>query len=151
MGKLSNGVQKRKRDGKSRLVIDFRFRDKDGREKRYRKDARIQTRAGADAEARRLMEIAHTTGTLELRPDAPTLRSFVDDTFKPLFRTKFRPGTWKRYEGILSQGLLDELGDKHVDEIAAPAVRAFTAVLGKRGIQSRGPVNLLRTLLTAAV
>jgi hypothetical protein len=150
MGKLSNGVQKRKRDGKSRLVIDFRFRDKDGREKRYRKDARIQTRAGADAEARRLMEIAHTTGTLELRPDAPTLRSFVDDTFKPLFRTKFRPGTWKRYEGILSQGLLDELGDKRVDEITAPTVRAFMAVLGKRGIQSRGPVNLLRTLLTAA-
>jgi hypothetical protein len=32
MGKLSNGVQKRKRDGKSILVIDFRFRDKDGRE-----------------------------------------------------------------------------------------------------------------------
>ena len=99
MGKLSNGVQKRKRDGKFRLVIDFRYRDKDGREQRYRKDARIQTRAGADAEARRLMEIAHTTGTLELRPDAPTLRTFVDDTFKPLFRTKFRPGTWKRYEG----------------------------------------------------
>ena len=93
MGKLSNGVQKRKRDGKFRLVIDFRYRDKDGREQRYRKDARIQTRAGADAEARRLMEIAHTTGTLELRPDAPTLRAFVDDTFKPLFRTKFRPGT----------------------------------------------------------
>jgi len=97
------------------------------------------------------MEIAHTTGTLELRPDAPTLRSFVDDTLKPLFRTKFRPGTWKRYEGILGQGLLDELGDKHIDEITAPTVRAFMAVLGKRGIQSRGPVNLLRTLFTAAV
>jgi len=151
MGKLSNGVQKRKRNGKFRLIIDFRYRDKDGRERRYRKDARIQTRAGAEAEARRLMEVAHTTGTLELRPDAPTLRGFVDDTFKPLFRTKFRPGTWKRYEGILGQGLLYELGDKLVDEITAPTVRAFMAVLGKRGIQSRGPVNLLRTLLTAAV
>lgn len=49
----------------------------------------FKNRAGADAEARRLMEIAHTTGTLELRPDAPTLRSFVDDTFKPLFRANF--------------------------------------------------------------
>ena len=151
MGKLSNGVQKRKRNGKFRLIIDFRYRDKDGRERRYRKDARIQTRAGAEAEARRLMEIAHTTGTLELRPDAPTLRSFVDDTFKPLFRAKFRPGTWKRYEGILGQGLLDELGDKPVDEITATLVRAFMAVLGKRSIQARGPLNLLRTLLTAAV
>ena len=59
MGKLSNGVQKRKRDGKSILVIDFRFRDKDGREQRYRRDAHVQTRAGAEAEARRLMETAH--------------------------------------------------------------------------------------------
>ncbi len=97
------------------------------------------------------MEIAHTTGTLELRPDAPTLRAFVDDTFRPLFRKKFSPGTLKRYEGILGQGLLDDLGDKHVDEITAPTVGAFMAVLGKRGIQSRGPVNLLRTLLTTAV
>ena len=46
---------------------------------------------------------------------------------------------------------VDELGDQHVDEITAPTVRAFMAVLGKRGIRSRGPVNLLRTLLTAAV
>jgi hypothetical protein len=38
-----------------------------------------------------------------------------------------------------------------LDEITAPTVRAFMAVLGKRGIRSRGPVNLLRTLLTAAV
>ena len=38
MGKLSNSVQKRKRDGKSILVIDFRFRDKDEREQRYRRD-----------------------------------------------------------------------------------------------------------------
>ncbi|HEX3854756.1 MAG TPA: tyrosine-type recombinase/integrase [Polyangiaceae bacterium] len=97
------------------------------------------------------MEIAHTTGSLDLRPDAPTLRAFVEDTFKPLYRTKFRPGTWKRYEGILSQGLLVELGDLHVDAIGSPVVRAFMAFLGKREIQSRGPVNLLRTLLTAAV
>jgi integrase len=151
MGKLSNGVQRRKRDGTSLLVIDFRFRDKDGREQRYRRDARVQTRAGAEAEARRLMEIAHATGTLELRAEAPTLRVFVEETFKPLYRTKFRPGTWRRYEGLLRQGLLDELGDKHLDAIGATAVRAFIATVAKRGIQARGPVNLLRTLLTAAV
>jgi hypothetical protein len=40
MGKLSSGVQKRKRDGKSHLVIDFRFRDKEGRE-RVRKLRRV--------------------------------------------------------------------------------------------------------------
>jgi integrase len=151
MEKLSSGVQKRTRDGKSHLVIDLRFRDKDGREQRYRRDAHVQTRAGAEAEARRLMEIAHATGTLELRAEAPTLRVFVEDTFKPLHRTKFRPGTWKRYEGLLRQGLLDELGDKRLGAIGATVVRGFMSTVAKRGIQARGPVNLLRTLLTAAV
>jgi integrase len=151
MGKLSNGVQKRKRDGKSILVIDFRFRDKDGREQRYRRDARVQTRGGAEAEARRLMDVAHATGSLDLRADAPTLRAFVESTFKPLYRSKFLAGTWRRYEGLLRQGLLDELGDRRVNAVGAPVVRAFMAELAKRGIQARGPVNLLRTILVAAV
>jgi integrase len=151
MGKLSNGAQKRMRGGKPRWVIDFRYRDKDGREQRYRRDAHIQTRAGAEAEANRLMALAHSQGTLALRSQTATLSAFVEETFKPLYRTKFRPGTWRRYEGLLRQGLLDELGDKRLDAIGAAAVRAFMAVLGKRGIQPRGPVNLLRTILVAAV
>lgn len=119
---------------KSILVIDFR------------------TRAGApEAEPRRLMETAHATGSLELRAEAPTLKAFASDTFNPLCRSKFRAGTWRRYEGLLRQGLLDELGDKRVDAIGAAIVRAFMAELAKRGIQARGPVNLLRTILVAAV
>lgn len=47
--------------------------------------------------------------------------------------------------------MLAELGDKRIDAIGAPAVRRFMAVLGKRAIQSRGPVNLLRTVFAAAV
>jgi integrase len=38
-----------------------------------------------------------------------------------------------------------------VDAIGATVVRVFMAELAKRGIQARGPVNLLRTVLTAAV
>jgi integrase len=151
MGKLSNGVLKRIRGGKPRWVIDFRYRDRDGREQRYRRDARIQTRAGAEAEANRLMALAHTQGTLALTAHAPTLATFVEDTFKPLYRAKFRPGTWRRYEGLLRQRLLDDLGDKRLDAIGATAVRAFMAVIAKRQIQARGPVNLLRTILVAAV
>jgi integrase len=97
------------------------------------------------------METAHATGSLELRAEAPTSSDFVSDTFKPLYRSKFRAGTWRRYEGLLRQGLLDELSDKRVDAIGAPVVRAFMAELAKRGIQARGPVNLLRTIVVAAV
>jgi integrase len=47
--------------------------------------------------------------------------------------------------------LLDELGDKHLDAIGATVVRRFMAMVARRGIQARGPVNLLRTLLAATV
>jgi len=43
------------------------------------------------------------------------------------------------------------LGDKRLDAIGATVVRALMATVAKRSIQARGPVNLLRTLLTAAV
>jgi hypothetical protein len=75
----------------------------------------------------------------------------VNDTFKPLYRSKFRARTWRRYEGLLRQGLLDELGDERVDAIGAAVVRASMAELVKRGIQAGGPVNLLRTIFVAAV
>ncbi len=38
------------RDGRKILIVDFRFTDKDGRPRRYRRDASVQTAAGARAE-----------------------------------------------------------------------------------------------------
>ena len=46
-------------------VIDFRYRDRDGREQRYRRDAHTQTAAGARAETARLMEQAASIGSLK--------------------------------------------------------------------------------------
>jgi integrase len=97
------------------------------------------------------MEIAHATGTLDVRRAAPTLRVFVDETFKPLYGSKFRAGTWKRYQALLRQGLMDELGGLRIDAINPQIVRAFMAILAKREVQARGPVNFLRTILSAAV
>ena len=57
-------VRKVVRGGEPRWVIDFRFRDKRGRSERYRRDARVQTAAGARAEAERLMRYAAEHGTL---------------------------------------------------------------------------------------
>lgn len=39
----------------------------------------------------------------------------------------------------------------HLQYLGAAAVRALMTVIAKRGIQARGPVNLLRTILVAAV
>jgi hypothetical protein len=64
MGAVGNGYRKETRDGNVRWIIDFRFRDKRGRPERYRRDARVQTAAGARAEAERLMRYAAEHGTL---------------------------------------------------------------------------------------
>jgi hypothetical protein len=43
MGKLSHGVQRRKRDGKFRLVVTFDIETETAASSVYRKDARIPT------------------------------------------------------------------------------------------------------------
>jgi hypothetical protein len=94
MGARSDGVCKVTRGRKPRWVIDFRFRDRDGREQRCRRDAHTQTAAGARAEAARLMDRAATTGSLELRPEAPLFCTFVATKFRPLYMpTHCRPAT----------------------------------------------------------
>jgi hypothetical protein len=86
MGVRSDNVRKVVRGGKPRWVIDFRYRDKGGREQRYRRDAHLQTSASAHAEAGRLVAEATATGSLELRAPASTFATFVDAMFRPMCR-----------------------------------------------------------------
>jgi integrase len=151
MSVRSGLVRKVSRGGKPRLVIDFRFRDRDGRERRYRRDATLQTAAGARAEAERLKMLALTSGTLDARSDAPTFATFVEDTFARLYMPRYRPATRVRYQALLRQGILDEFGARRIDSIATAALRAYVATLQERKVQPRGPVNFVRTVLRAAV
>src|SRR6185503_21356108 len=72
MGKLSNGVQKRKRDGKSILVIDFRF----------------ETRTGASSASRSLEAPHHATLRARHRR-GPSRREWEMQTTQP---GKYRTG-----------------------------------------------------------
>ena len=60
-----SGIRKWHRGGKPHWFIDFRFADKDGARRRFRRDASVQTYAGALAEAARLMRQAAETGVVE--------------------------------------------------------------------------------------
>ncbi len=144
-------VRKEVRGGKPHWVIDFRFRDREGREQRYRRDATLQTAAGARAEAERLKMFALTTGRVEVRTNAPTFATFVDGTFRRLYMPRYRPSTRVRYEALLKQGILDTFGAKRLDAIDAALLRAFVASLQERKVQARGPVDFVRTVLRAAV
>jgi integrase len=145
-------VRKELRGGKPRWIIDFRFRDKDGRECRYRRDAAVQTAAGARAEAERLRLQAATTGSLETRVASGTFRAFAEGDFASIFMAaKCRPATRERYKAILRQGVLDAFGLKRLDRITAVDVRAYEATLVRRGIQARAHIALVRSVLRAAV
>ena len=64
---------------------------------------------------------------------------------------RYRPATRERYIALLRQGILDAFGDKRLDMIDAPMIRAFVARLRERKVQPRGPANLVRTILRASV
>ena len=49
MGARSNGYSKVMRSDEPRWVIDFRYRDTNGRMQRYRRDASVQTAAAASS------------------------------------------------------------------------------------------------------
>jgi integrase/recombinase XerC len=84
------------------------------------------------------------------KPPAPTLEQFVTTTFEEQFMPNYRPATVLRYRALLRQGLLTALGAFRVDAIGATEYRAFAATLQKRGVQLKGPLNLVKTLLRAA-
>jgi integrase len=96
------------------------------------------------------MRVAAERGTLEAR-SSPTLAAFVENAFRPLYLPRYRAATRVRYEGVLRQGLLDELGSRNIDEIGPTELRRFAAWLTAEGIGAKGPTNLLRTVLRAAV
>ena len=152
MGVRSDGIRKVTRGSKPRWVIDFRYRDRDGREQRYRRDAHTQTAAGARAEAARLMEQAASTGSLELRAPSPLFSEFVEATFRPVYMpTRCRPNTRERYEALFKQGVMAEFGHRRLDAIGVREDRAYAAKLAARGIQARNHLSVVRTVLRAAV
>jgi integrase len=147
----TSAVRKETRGKKPRWVIDFRYLGKDGKWHRYRRDASVQTSAAARVEAERLYALATTTGSLETKSEAPLLREFVSTTFEALFIPRYRPSTRTRYRDLFKQGLLEELGGKRLDAIGPMEYRAFAAKLSARGVQLKGPLTLVRTVLRAGV
>lgn len=150
----TSGVRKDVRSGKLHWVLDIRYIDKHGKKRRLRRDASIQTSAGAHAEAVRVkMQIATAGAPLEAVASVPTFGSFVGEggQFDLAFMPTFRPATRVRYEALLRHDLRAAFGSIPLDEIGPGQVRAFTARLAERGVQARGAQNLLRTVLRAAV
>ena len=147
-----SGVREVERDGRRVIVVDFRYRDGAGRTQRYCRDAEVQTLTAAKAEAQRLRLRAATSGTLVRAAPSPTLSTFAASTaWAQHLATRCRPATRERYNDLLGQGMLAVLGPRRLDEMTPQDFRRFEASLRERGVQARGPLSLLRTLLRTAV
>ena len=152
MGDRSSGVRREMRGGRPHWVIDFLYLDKHGRPQRFRRDASLQTAAGARAEAERLRVLVQGNGTAEPTPTVPTFATFVASVFTPFYAvSKCRPATRERYAALLKQGLLAHFGEKRLDEIGPGDFRMYAAGLAARGIGARAHLSLARTVLRAAL
>lgn len=143
-------VRKVCRGGEARWIIDFQFVDTNGVRRRYRRDAKVQSADGARREARQRQELATLHGNPEGRPAAMGFATFVKDVFNPTYLPRFRASTQRRYADLLRQWLLDHFADRPLDTLGAD-IQSLAAKLAKAGIQAKGPMVLLRTILRCAV
>jgi len=150
MGARSNGYRKELRAGKAHWIIDFRFRDRDGRTQRCRQDALVQTAAGARAEAERLKLYTSEYGTLDAQVVVPTFAEFWNGQFGKLVLPRYRPATIERYKRIFASDLREVVGHARLDAIGAPESRALQVRVIERGADPRPQLALLRTVLREA-
>jgi integrase len=151
-----SGVRKVVRGCKPRWFIDFPYTDKDGVRRRFRRDASVQNYAAALAEADRLMRLAAETGMVEVEASPASRRAvvtygeFVGGLFEQVYMPTYRPTTARRYRELHAQRVLAFFGTKPLDEITPGDFRAFVASLHNDGVQTKGPITVVRTVLRAA-
>ncbi len=165
MASRSKGWRWATRRGRRILIIDFLFTNTNGRPERYRKDAPVQMVTATASEARRLMAFAAEHGFVEfgsgtssgssatpvVASSKSTFKEFAEGMFESDFMPSYKPSTRRRYRDLLRQHVMAEVGGRRLDEIGANEYRAFAVKLKKAKVQSKGPLNLLRTVLRAAV
>ena len=78
----------------------------------------------SDAFARGLEKYGNPT-PLPNKTTAPTVRVFIDSTYKPTYFPTLKPKTVENYEQYLKQNILPFLGDKRLDEVDVTTIQQF--------------------------
>ncbi len=113
----------------------------------------MQLRAGALAEAQRLMRQASERGTMEAEPAPLTFEQFVRGDFTKLVLPRLKPSTREGYEQLLDareHGVVALLGRKRLDAIGIPDVRVVEANAFARKARPRYAIVCLHTVLRCA-
>lgn len=115
-------VKHRRRRGHKVWVIDILYRSADGKKHRYRRDAQVQTRAGALSEERRLWEQYQRLGYIPTEEPKASTEGAPTKTFKELM-TEWKTAailkrtTLDRYQRNLNAFVLPEIGDRALGDI----------------------------------
>jgi integrase len=139
---------------KDRWSISIHYRDLDGLRRRFRRDAQVQTKTGAEAEHRRLLVQLSETGTLAPQKVAPT-PSFAElvQLWRELAKPQLKPSTSSGYESAIAAHLLPVWGDLLADQIGFESVRRLDSSLAQAGraVQTRANVQIaVRAILRCA-
>jgi integrase len=162
---MSKGYRKTRRRGHTVYVIDFWYLDAQGTWCRYRRDADLQSDAGARVEAVRLRRLAMETGSpygVDKVPEAvvPTFDQFWETFSETYLVTDYTPATTERYRALYKQ-LSKAFGDQPLT-IELLAWKEFEASLTRRrrrradgktvvGVKARPFAALMHTIYNAAV
>src|SRR5690606_12465160 len=138
--------------------IDIPYRTPEGRRKRYRSDAQVQTRTGADAEHRRRLSQIARFG--EITPTAPTEANPASYTvldaishFRRVVGPTLTPSTLRGYDEIIDSILLQRWRDLPIAGLGAVDLRLLDADLAGAGLSASRRRNVqvaTRSILRAA-
>lgn len=151
-------VRKAMRRGAPRLVIDIPYKTAEGRTKRYRKDAQVQTLAGAKAEERRLLQRLAQVGYL----DADSVDSAAGVTFADAVahyrrthaRSRLRRSTRDGYDRVIDTELVPRFGTRLLMTVDHGAVAEMDAEFAVEGLAASTRANIqvvLRSVLRNAL
>ncbi len=143
-----NYAHKVMRRGETRWVIDIRYRTPDGSQKRYRRDAQVQTRSAADNEVRRLLARLAEEGTLEpLVPEAGcqperTVGNAIDH-FMVSELPKKKPSTQRGYKIIVESEIRPRYANRKLSEIDKQVHLDLDTDLKEAGLSASARRNVL--------
>ena len=157
---MTTYVRRVKRRGKARWVLDIRYRTPEGVTERYRRDAQVQTRAAANAEAQRLLLRLAEKGTLD--PDVeeeeePEAMPTVDDAieqFELVELPKKKPSTQHGYRQIVEANIRPWYGPWLIFDIDRPVFLELDTELVATGLSPSTRRNIqvvFRRILGTAV
>ena len=159
-------IRKEDRRGQRILVIDIRYKKKDGTTARYRRDAQVQTLPAATAEERRLLANIAQYGDVyepkpEAQPEAPDVASTmitfgnVVEKYRATYMvTDLKVTTRHGYSLVLDRELVPRFRDKPIVEVDGEAAAKMDLVLTKEklGKSTRNNAQIvLRSVLRFAV